>query len=242
LKVLILAGGKGTRFREETDIKPKPMIEINGIPMLIHIINHYKYYGFYDFTVLCGFKINYINSYFNNRYSKIDENIYKFQNSKVRILDTGLDTMTGGRIKQAIEIVGGNDFMLTYGDGISNVNLKKLYKFYKENNFLGVVTAVRPPARFGRLKLESSTVVKFGEKNQTDEGWINGGFFVLNKAVKNYIDGDNTVFEESPLEKLSKEHKLGAFLHTGFWQCCDTIREKEIREEKIKLEGLDYES
>ena len=140
------------------------------------------------------------------------------------------------------EIIDDEEFMLTYGDGISNVNLKTLYEFYKNNNFLGVVTAVRPPARFGRLKIENETVVEFGEKNQADEGWINGGFFVLNKDIKNYIDGESTIFEKEPLENLSNENRLGAFLHEGFWQCCDTIREKEILEEKIKLEGLDYEN
>tara|TARA_B100001939_G_C16894969_1_gene597144 strand:- start:152 stop:883 length:732 start_codon:yes stop_codon:yes gene_type:complete len=242
MNVLILAGGKGTRFREETVIKPKPMIEINGVPMLLHIINHYNHYGFNKFTVLGGFKIDYIHDYFSNTFSQIETNSYKYKDSEVTILDTGLDTMTGGRIKKAIEAIDDEEFMLTYGDGISNVNLQTLYEFYKNNNFLGVVTAVRPPARFGRLKIKSETVVKFGEKNQADEGWINGGFFVLNKEIKNYIDSESTVFEKEPLENLSNDNKLGAFLHEGFWQCCDTIREKELLEEKIKLEGLDYEN
>lgn len=242
MNVLILAGGKGTRFSEETAFKPKPMIEINRVPMLIHIINHYRHYGFNNFTILGGFKIDYINNFFSSLYTKIGDNSYKLHNSKITILDTGIETMTGGRVKKAIEAIDDNEFMLTYGDGISNVNLKNLYKFYKENNFLGVVTAVRPPARFGRLKIETNTVTEFGEKNQADEGWINGGFFVLNREVKNYIDNDNTVFEKEPLENLSNENRLGAFLHYGFWQCCDTIREKEILEEKIKLEGLDYEN
>tara|TARA_B100000900_G_scaffold260498_1_gene222050 strand:+ start:2605 stop:3336 length:732 start_codon:yes stop_codon:yes gene_type:complete len=242
MNVLILAGGKGTRFREETVIKPKPMIEINGVPMLLHIINHYNHYGFKKFTVLGGFKIDYIHDYFSNTFSQIETNTYKYKDSEVTILDTGLDTMTGGRIKKAIEAIDDEEFMLTYGDGISNVNLQTLYKFYKNNNFLGVVTAVRPPARFGRLKIKSDTVIEFGEKNQADEGWINGGFFVLNKEIKNYIDSESTVFEKEPLENLSNDNKLGAFLHEGFWQCCDTIREKELLEEKIKLEGLDYEN
>tara|TARA_Y100000768_G_scaffold164672_1_gene123220 strand:+ start:4975 stop:5706 length:732 start_codon:yes stop_codon:yes gene_type:complete len=242
MNVLILAGGKGTRFREETVIKPKPMIEINGVPMLLHIINHYNHYGFKKFTVLGGFKIDYIHDYFSDTFSQIETNTYKYKDSEVTILDTGLDTMTGGRIKKAIEAIDDEEFMLTYGDGISNVNLQTLYDFYKNNNFLGVVTAVRPPARFGRLKIKSETVVEFGEKNQADEGWINGGFFVLNKEIKNYIDSESTVFEKEPLENLSNDNKLGAFLHEGFWQCCDTIREKELLEEKIKLEGLDYEN
>lgn len=242
MNVLILAGGKGTRFREETVIKPKPMIEINGVPMLLHIINHYNHYGFKKFTVLGGFKIDYIHDYSSDTFSQIETNTYKYKDSEVTILDTGLDTMTGGRIKKAIEAIDDEEFMLTYGDGISNVNLQTLYDFYKNNNFLGVVTAVRPPARFGRLKIKSETVVEFGEKNQADEGWINGGFFVLNKEIKNYIDSEITVFEKEPLENLSNDNKLGAFLHEGFWQCCDTIREKELLEEKIKLEGLDYEN
>ena len=243
MNVLILAGGKGTRFREETVIKPKPMIEINGVPMLLHIINHYNHYGHKKFTVLGGFKIDYIHDYFSNLFTRIETNTYKYNNSEVTILDTGLDTMTGGRVKQAIEFFDDEEeFMLTYGDGISNVNLKNLYKFYKDKNFLSVVTAVRPPARFGRLRIKNETVIEFGEKNQADEGWINGGFFVFKNEVKNYIQSDNTIFEKEPLEKLTNENKLGAYLHEGFWQCCDTIREKEILEERIKLEGLDYEN
>lgn len=241
MNVLILAGGKGTRFQEETKYKPKPMIEINGLPMLLHIINHYKYYGLKKFTVLGGFKIEFIHDYFKNYYKKINESTYLYKDTQISILDTGLETMTGGRIKIALENIEGDDFMLTYGDGLSNVNLNKLNEVYKKNNFLAVVTAVRPPARFGRLKIENNVVVEFGEKNQADEGWINGGFFVINRNIKNYIKNEKTIFEKEPLEILSKEKKLGSYQHNGFWQCCDTIREKQILEEKIISLGLNYE-
>ena len=227
MNVLILAGGKGTRFREETVIKPKPMIEINGVPMLLHIINHYNHYGHKKFTVLGGFKIDYIHDYFSNLFTRIETNTYKYNNSEVTILDTGLDTMTGGRVKQAIEFFDDEEeFMLTYGDGISNVNLKNLYKFYKDKNFLSVVTAVRPPARFGRLRIKNETVIEFGEKNQADEGWINGGFFVLKPDVIELISGDTTAFENGPLAKLASMNQMKAFRHSGFWQPMDTLRDK----------------
>ena len=240
MNVLILAGGKGTRFREETIYKPKPMIEINGTPLILHIINHYRHYGLNKFTILGGFKIDYIREYFGKKFKKIGNDRFILNDSEILILDTGLETMTGGRIKQGIEFTDDNEYMLTYGDGLSNVNIEHLYNFYKKNNYMGVVTAVRPPARFGRLEITEGKVTRFGEKNQTDEGWINGGFFVLNKFVKDYIDGDFTIFEKEPLEKLSKENNLGAFQHNGFWQCCDTVREKEILEHHINKVGINY--
>ena len=240
MNVMILSGGKGTRFREETVFKPKPMIEINGTPLLIHIINHYRNFGLKNFTILGGFKIDFISEYFDKKFNKIQENKYVYFNSEILILDTGLETMTGGRVKQGIERTNDDEYMLTYGDGLSNVNISNLYNFYKNNDYLGVVTAVRPPARFGRLEINQDKVVKFGEKNQTDEGWINGGFFVLNKSVKDYIESDLTIFEKEPLERLSYENNLGAFKHNGFWQCCDTVREKEILEESIDKAGINY--
>ncbi len=240
MNTFILAGGKGTRFREETSLKPKPMIEIIGTPMVVHIMNHYIYHDINKFTILAGTKIDYILNYFKNNFNTISSNEFKYKNSKILILDTGEDTMTGGRIKIGIEETKSEKFMVTYGDGISDVNIKKLEKFYNDNNYLGVVTAVRPPARFGRLKIENNEVTEFGEKNQADEGWINGGFFVFNSEVISYIKDEKTVFEKEPLENLSKSGKLGAFTHQGFWQCVDTIREKEILEKKLKTEGLDW--
>ena len=240
MNTFILAGGKGTRFREETILKPKPMIEINNVPMLIHIINHYRYYGQNQFTILAGIKIDYIIEYFKSNFKEISDNTFKYFDSQVFVLDTGEETMTGGRIKRGIETLKDDQFMLTYGDGISNVNISNLITFYKENNFDAVVTAVRPPARFGRLKIDNKNVLEFGEKNQADEGWINGGFFVLDKNIIDYIPDDETIFEKGPLEKLSKDGKLGAYVHEGFWQPVDTIREKEILEEKFINQPLEW--
>lgn len=240
MNVFILAGGKGTRFREETVLKPKPMIEIKNVPMVIHIINHYMFYGLRDFTILGGFKQDYIVSYFKKNFKYLGKNHFDYKGAKILILDTGVETMTGGRIKLAVEKLNIKDFMLTYGDGISDVNISKLEKFYNANTFMGVVTAVRPPARFGRLKLSESRVLQFGEKNQADEGWINGGFFRLSNKIINYIENEHTVFEKEPLEKLSKEGNLGAYIHNGFWQPVDTLREKEILEEKLNKDNLEW--
>ncbi len=240
MNTLILAGGKGTRFREETILKPKPMIEINKIPMLIHIINHYRYFGQNDFTILAGMKIDYIVDYFKSNFDELENNTFNYFDSKIKILDTGEETMTGGRIKRGIENLNEDQFMLTYGDGISDVNIRELINFFENSSFKAVVTAVRPPARFGRLKLDKDNVTEFGEKNQTDEGWINGGFFVLDKSVIDYIPDDRTIFEKEPLENLSKDGKLGAFIHEGFWQPVDTIREKEILEEKFLTDPLNW--
>tara|TARA_B100000282_G_C31712387_1_gene481746 strand:- start:383 stop:1108 length:726 start_codon:yes stop_codon:yes gene_type:complete len=240
MNTFILAGGKGTRFREETILKPKPMIEINKTPMMIHIINHYRYFGQNEFTILAGIKIDYIVDYFKSNFDELQNNTFNYFDSKVKILDTGEETMTGGRIKRGIEDLNEDKFMLTYGDGISDVNIRELTNFFENSSFKAVVTAVRPPARFGRLKLDKDNVTEFGEKNQTDEGWINGGFFVLDKSVIDYIPDDQTIFEKEPLENLSKDGKLGAFIHEGFWQPVDTIREKEILEEKFLTDPLDW--
>ena len=240
MNTFILAGGKGTRFREETVLKPKPMIEINKIPMLIHIINHYRFFGQNEFTILAGIKIEFILDYFKSNFEEFGDNTFTYFDSKVKVLDTGKETMTGGRIKKGIENLNGDKFMVTYGDGISDVNIAELINFFEKNSFKAVVTAVRPPARFGRLKIDSNKVTEFGEKNQTDEGWINGGFFVLDKSVIDYIPDDRTVFEKEPLENLSKDGKLGAFIHEGFWQPVDTIREKEILEERFQSQPLEW--
>ena len=241
MNVFILAGGKGTRFREETSSKPKPMIEINGTPMVIHIINHYRYHGIRDFTILAGTKIEYINDYFKKSYEVIDNNKYKYKDSVIFVLDTGSETMTGGRVKIGVETLGLKEFMLTYGDGISDVNITELIKFYSKNNFNTVVTAARPPARFGRLKLDGNKVIEFGEKNQLDEGLINIGFFISNSNLLSYIDGKQTIFEREPLESLTVAGELGAFIHKGFWQPVDTIREKEILEDQLNKKALDWQ-
>ena len=238
MKSLILAGGKGTRFAEETRFKPKPLIEINKLPMLIHIIDHYMKFDVKEFVVLGGYKHEMIIDYFQNfcKNNKSGEFIYK--TSTVQVLNTGEETMTGGRVKQAIQELKLTNFFLTYGDGISNVDISKLYQSHKLSSCLSTLTAVRPPARFGRLELEDNLVVSFGEKNQSQEGWINGGFFVMNSKIVDYISDDQTVLEREPLETLAKEGKLNSYKHFGFWQPVDTIREKELLEKIMKKEIL----
>ena len=238
MKALILAGGKGTRFLEETKVRPKPMIEINNTPILLHIIDQYIRHGINEFIVLGGYKIEYIYEYFEEQKLN-DDNEYLYQDTKIKILDTGIETMTGGRIKRAQEFLD-DTFLVTYGDGISNINIENLIKFHHKNKKLATVTAVRPPARFGSLTLEGNLVSKFGEKISTNEGWINGGFFVLNKKVLNYIDGDEITFEKSPMETLANSSHLAAYKHTGFWYPIDTIREKEIIEGMVKNNQLSW--
>jgi len=240
MKAVILAGGKGTRFLEETKVRPKPMIEINNKPLLLHIIDQYIRHGIKDFIVLGGYKIEYIYEYFeeqklNNNY----EYFYKNKDIKIKVLDTGIETMTGGRIKRAEEFLG-DTFLATYGDGISNVNIQNLINFHQKNKKLATVTAVRPPARFGSLTIEDNLVSSFGEKISSNEGWINGGFFVLSKEVLNYIDSDEITFEKSPLVKLSSASHLAAYKHNGFWYPVDTIREKEIVENMINNNELSW--
>ena len=217
MKVVILAGGLGTRLSEYTKSIPKPMVKINGKPILIHIINHYLKYGFDNFYIALGYKGNFIKNYFKkNRV-----------NFKVNLIDTGLKTMTGGRLKRLKKKLGNDTFLLTYGDGISNVNLNKLIKFHKKNKKLITLTAVRPPARFGAIKILGNKVKTFKEKSKLDEGWINGGFFVVEPKFLNFIKGDKTFLEREPLERASKNNQLLAFKHHGFWQCMDTKRDKD---------------
>ncbi len=234
MKALILAGGKGTRFSEETKSKPKPLIEINGVPMLIHIINHYQSFNVNEFVILGGYKHEMIIDYFESFCEKQTNGKLKYKNSEIIILDTGTETMTGGRVKKAVDHLKLENFFLTYGDGISDVNIKNLLDSHKKSSCLVTVTAVRPPARFGSLELNGDNVVAFGEKNQSKEGWINGGFFVMNKKIINYIQDGSTILEKEPLEKLAKERQLNAFKHFGFWQPVDTIREKELLEKILK--------
>ena len=224
MKVVILAGGLGTRISEYTRNIPKPMIQIKGQPILLRIIKHYYKFGFKDFYIASGYKGKIIKNYFKNK---------KF-NFKVNIIDTGLNTMTGGRVLRLKKILKSETFLLTYGDGLSDVNIKKLIRFHKKSKNYVTLTAVRPPARFGAIKLHGNRVKVFKEKSRLDEGWINGGFFVMSPKIFEFIKNDKSYLERQPLENLSKKNKLGAYKHFGFWQCMDTLRDKEILEKKIK--------
>ena len=224
MKVVILAGGKGTRIPEYSSKIPKPMVKINGIPILIHIMNHYSAYGFKEFIIAIGYKGNVIKDYFKKN---------KFL-WNIKLVNTGLNSMTGGRVKLLKDIIGNNTFMMTYGDGVSNVNLKKLINFHKKNKNLITMTAVRPPARFGAIKLEGNLVKYFKEKSKIDEGWINGGFFVIEPEFIKFIKNKNTYLEREPLEIASSKKELYAFKHSGFWQCMDTKRDKDLLEKILK--------
>ena len=215
MKVVILAGGLGTRLSEYTHSIPKPMININGKPMIYYIMKHYAKNGFKDFYLALGYKGNVIKKFFK-------KNSFGWN---IKLVDTGKHTMTGGRLKRLKKHLGNETFMMTYGDGLSNVNLKKLLKFHKKNKKLVTVTAVRPPARFGVLKFKGNLVNYFKEKSKLDEGWINGGFFVMEYKFLRFIKNDRTYLERQPLEKTSKKKQLIAFKHQGFWQCVDTKRD-----------------
>jgi glucose-1-phosphate cytidylyltransferase len=228
MKVLILAGGLGTRISEETENQPKPMVLLGGKPILWHLMNIFSKQGFNDFIIALGYKQevarNWINT-FNN-----------FGDWKIDAFDTGLETQTGGRIKKCMQKYPDEKMIVTYGDGLSNVSLTNLLDFHKKHKKMATVTAVRPPARFGYLQIEVDKVSNFGEKNQADEGWINGGFFVLEPEVKDLITGDLDLFETGALPKLAKNNQLMAFKHYGFWQPMDTLREKN---ELDKLAQID---
>jgi glucose-1-phosphate cytidylyltransferase len=217
MKVVLLAGGFGTRLSEYTKTIPKPMVDIAGKPMLLHIMKLYAKYGFKDFYIALGYKGKIIKRFFNK----------KFFDWNINLIETGKNTMTGGRLKRLKKHIGKETFMMTYGDGLSNVNLRKLLKFHKKNKKLVTLTAVRPPARFGALKLKSQYVRYFKEKSKLDEGWINGGFFVMEPKFLKFIINDNTYLEREPLEKISKKKQLIAFRHEGFWECVDTKRDKD---------------
>ncbi len=231
MKVVILAGGLGTRISEYTKIIPKPMIPINDVPILIHIINHYRKYNFNNFYIAVGYKSKIIKDYFKKK---------KFKGCKINIIDTGLKTMTGGRLKRLSKYLGKETFLMTYGDGVSNVNLKKLIKFHKRKKKIMTLTAVRPPARFGAIKITNNIVKYFKEKSNLDEGWINGGFFVIEPELFKYIKNDKTYLERGPLEKIASQGELVAFKHYGFWQCMDTLRDKEILENLLKRKVLKF--
>ena len=217
MKVILLAGGFGTRLPEYTKTIPKPMISVAGKPMLLHIMKLYAKYGFKDFYIAMGYKGEIIKKFFNK----------KFFDWNINFVETGKNTMTGGRLKRLKKYIGKETFMMTYGDGLSNINLKKLLKFHKKNKKLVTLTAVRPPARFGAIKLKGRYVNYFKEKSRLDEGWINGGFFVMEPEFLKLIKNDNTYLEREPLEKVTKKRQLAAFRHEGFWQCMDTKRDKD---------------
>ena len=217
MKTVVFAGGFGSRISEESHLKPKPMIEVGGKPILLHIMNLYAKYGFKDFYIALGYKGEIIKKFFSKNFS----------NWNINLIETGKDTMTGGRLKKLKKYIGEETFMMTYGDGLSDINLKKLLKFHKKNNRLVTLTAVRPPARFGALKLKGKNVSYFKEKSKLDEGWINGGFFVMESEFLNLIKNDKTYLEREPLEEACKKKQLSAFRHEGFWQCMDTKRDKD---------------
>jgi glucose-1-phosphate cytidylyltransferase len=225
MKCVILAGGKGTRISELSKNTPKPMINVLGEPIIVKIMKLYSKYGIKKFIIAAGYKKKIIKKYFEKK---------KFNNWNVQIIDTGLNTMTGGRVKRLKKYIGNETFMLTYGDGISNVNIKKLLSFHFKNKKIATLTAVRPPARFGAIKLKGNKITYFKEKSKLDEGWINGGFFVLEPKIFDYIKSDRTFFEREPLQKISKIKELYAFKHNGFWQCMDTLRDKELLEKGLK--------
>ena len=225
MKVVILAGGYGTRISEYTKTIPKPMIKINGIPIMIYIINHYVSYGYKDFYIALGYKGHIIKKFFKN---------FKIENVKINLIDTGLKTMTGGRLKRLSKFLKNETFLATYGDGLSDVNLDKLINFHKKKKKLVTLTAVRPPARFGTIKFKGNKVSYFKEKSSLDEGWINGGFFVMDSKFLKFVKNDETFLEREPFEKLTKKNQLSGYKHKGFWQCMDTLRDKEILEAKIK--------
>ena len=229
MKVVILAGGKGTRISEYTKTIPKPMIEIAGKPIIHRIIDHYIDYGHKEFYIALGFKGKVIKDYFKSK--KFSKEI------KIHTINTGVNTMTGGRLKRLKKYLS-ETFLMTYGDGLSDINLRKLFNFHKKKKKLITLTAVRPPARFGVIKIKGCTVRHFREKNALDQGWINGGFFVVEPKFIDFIKNDEIFLEQEPFYKATKKKQMVAFKHHNFWQCMDTLRDKEILEKKIKKNVL----
>jgi glucose-1-phosphate cytidylyltransferase len=246
MKAVILAGGLGTRISEESDKKPKPMINIGGKPILWHIMKIYSSYGINDFIICCGYKGYFIKEYFANYFlhesdvtfdinnNQVTYHEKRAENWKVTLIDTGLYTNTGGRLKRIRKYLGETDFCMTYGDGVSNININELISFHKKHKKLATLTAVRPPGRFGALKIDKqNNVIKFEEKPEGDGGYISGGFFVLSPKVIEYIDSDEIAWEREPLERLSKLKQLKSYAHDDFWQPMDTLREKNYLESLV---------
>jgi glucose-1-phosphate cytidylyltransferase len=244
MKTIILAGGFGTRLSEETELRPKPMVEIGGRPILWHIMKTYAHYGFNDFSVALGYKGEMIKRFFleyrlltsslsvSLKDEKVDWHMGPEENWNVDLIDTGADTMTGGRLKRLMPTIEKETVMMTYGDGVANIDIKNLVEFHRSHGKLATVTAVRPPARFGSLSFDGDNVTGFTEKPQLGEGWINGGYFVFESGVANYIDGDETYLEREPLERLAQDGQLMAFKHSGYWQPMDTLRDLQSLRER----------
>tara|TARA_B100001989_G_scaffold225700_1_gene180890 strand:+ start:2780 stop:3547 length:768 start_codon:yes stop_codon:yes gene_type:complete len=242
MKVVILAGGLGTRISEETHLKPKPMVEIGGIPIIHHLMKIYSHYGLNEFIICLGYKGYLIKEYFINSYvhnsdltvdlktNEINFHNVKAEPWKVSLINTGMNTMTGGRLLRIKDYLKNETFCMTYGDGLASIDIKKLIDFHKNNGKLATLTAVQPPGRFGSLVISNNFVTNFSEKPQGEGGWINGGFFVLEPGIFDYIDNDLTVWEKSPLNNLAKKNKLTAYFHKGFWQPMDTLRDKKLLE------------
>jgi glucose-1-phosphate cytidylyltransferase len=244
MRAVILAGGLGTRLQEETTVRPKPMVEIGGQPILWHIMNSYAHHGISEFVLALGYKGEVIKDYFIHYRSRAHSLSVCLRSGevelhgrddcedwKVHLIDTGLHTLTGGRVRRAAQFIGQEPFMLTYGDGVSDVNIRELLEFHKSHGKLATMTAVRPPARFGGISFDGDAVMHFEEKPQIGEGWINGGFFVLEPGVIDYISQDDScIFERDPLERLAQDGQLMAFKHDGFWQCMDTLRDVQLLE------------
>jgi glucose-1-phosphate cytidylyltransferase len=243
MKAVILAGGLGTRISEETIVRPKPMVEIGGKPILWHIMKIYSAHGIHDFIICLGYKGYMIKEYFANYFlhmsdvtfdmthNKMEVHQYNAEPWRVTLVDTGEKTMTGGRLKRVQAYMNDGDFCFTYGDGVSDVNVTKLIAFHKSQKTIATLTGVQPPGRFGALNMKRNRVIEFQEKPVGDGGYINGGFFVLSPKVFDYIQGDGTVWEHGPMERLAKEGQMSAYVHKGFWQSMDTLRDKNYLEE-----------
>lgn len=241
MKTVILAGGFGTRISEQSHLIPKPMIEIGGMPILWHIMKYYSSFGYNEFIICCGYKQYVIKEFFADYYLHTSDVTFDFTSKnemtvhnnmsepwKVTLVDTGLNTATGGRIKRVKDYIGDETFMFTYGDGLADVDLNSLLNFHKANGKIATLTAIQPGGRFGMLEItDNHQIREFKEKSKEDGGWVNGGFMVLEPEVIDYIEGDSIMFERYPLEKLASEGQLAAYRHTGFWQCMDTMRDKE---------------
>ncbi len=243
MKTVILAGGYGTRLSEYTDNIPKPMVSIGDRPMIWHIMNLYSNYNFKDFVLALGYKSDFIKDYFTNIHKKLSNFSINLSNGeleiingpildwKISLIDTGLNSNTGGRIKRLEKYLSNSRFMVTYGDGLSNINIQKLLDFHNHHGKIATISAVRPSARFGELSIDHDKVTSFKEKPQVEKGWINGGFMVFEPKIFDYLSGDETILEREPLENLSKDGQLMAYKHEGFWQCLDTKRDKEYLEQ-----------
>jgi len=243
MKVVILAGGFGTRISEETDVKPKPLIDIGGMPILWHIMKIYSSYGFNEFIICCGYKGYQIKEYFANYFLHMSDVTIDLQKNKtqvhkkfvepwkVTLVDTGMKTMTGGRLKKIEKYIENEAFCFTYGDGLSNVNISDSIKFHRSKKNKATLIGVQPPGRYGLLELDNDSVISFNEKPVGDGSWVNGGFFVLEPEIFDYIENDNTLWEREPLEKLAQEKQLSVYKHKGFWQPLDTLRDKNYLDE-----------